>query len=72
MSPELRTRRDGTVRPARYRSLERFGFLPLLVLLVLARPLLGLLMTPAYFALYYLLGLVRPYAVGDGWNIFQS
>lgn len=56
----------------RYRSLERFGFLPLLVLLVLARPLLGVLMTPAYLAFYYLLALVRPYAVGDGWNIFQS
>jgi Zn-dependent protease len=57
---------------ARYRSLERFGFLPLLALLVLARPLLALLMTPAYFAMYYLLALVRPYAVGDGWNIFQT
>jgi Zn-dependent protease len=57
---------------ARYRSLDRFGFLPLLLLLVLARPLLGLLMTPAYLAIYYLLSLVRPYAVGDGWNIFQS
>jgi Zn-dependent protease len=57
---------------ARYRSLDRFGFLPLLALLVLARPLLGVLMTPAYLAIYHLLALVRPYAVGDGWNIFQT
>ncbi len=57
---------------ARYRSLQRFGFLPLLALLLLARPLIGVLMTPAYLARNYLLMLVLPYAVGDGWNIFQS
>jgi Zn-dependent protease len=56
----------------RYRSLERFGFLPLLALLLLARPVLGVLMTPAYLGMYYLMTLVRPYAVGDGWNIFQT
>jgi Zn-dependent protease len=56
----------------RYRSLERFGFLPLLALLLLARPVLGALMTPAYLGMYYLMTLVRPYAVGDGWNIFQT
>ncbi len=57
---------------ARYRSLQRFGFLPLLALLLLARPLVAVLLTPAYFGLEYLLRLVLPFAVGDGWNIFRS
>jgi Zn-dependent protease len=57
---------------ARYRSLQRFGFLPLLVLIVFAQPLLAVLLKPASFGMDYLLRFVLPYAVGDGWNIFQS
>jgi len=56
---------------ARYRSLQRFGFLPLLVLLLFAQPVLGWLLAPANYGFGYLLYLVRPYAVGNGWNIFQ-
>lgn len=55
-----------------YRGLERFGFLPLLALLWFARPLMGVFMTPAYFGMRTLLGLVLPYAVGDTWNIFDA
>jgi Zn-dependent protease len=57
---------------ARYRSLQRFGLLPLLLLLVLARPVVGFLLTPAFVAQSYLLRLVLPFAVGDGWNLLQS
>jgi Zn-dependent protease len=57
---------------ARYRSLQRFGLLPLLVLLFFARPALSFLLTPAYYALGLLGSFVAPYAVGSGWNIFHS
>jgi len=57
---------------ARYRSLQRFGFLPLLAMLLLAQPVIGVLLTPAWVSMGYLVRLVRPFAVGDGWNIFQS
>lgn len=56
----------------RYRSIERFGFLPLMLLLLFARPVLNLLLLPAVLAMEGLLGLVRPYAVGQGWAIFPS
>lgn len=57
---------------ARYRSLQRFGFLPLLAVLLLAKPVIGVLLTPAWVSMGYLVRLVRPFAVGDGWNIFRS
>ena len=57
---------------AHYRSLDRFGFLLVLALVMLAPGLLSVLLTPATLMGYHLLALVRPYAVGDGWNIFQS
>jgi Zn-dependent protease len=57
---------------ARYRSLQRFGFLPLFVLLFFAQPVLSFLLTPATYGMGYLLRFVLPYAVGNGWNIFQS
>lgn len=55
-----------------YRSLDRFGMLPLLALLLLFRPVLGLLLAPTYWAFTKLLGLALPFAVGAGWNIFAS
>ena len=55
-----------------YRSLDRFGFLPIMALLFFARPLISLLMTPAAFGMKTLLGLVMPYAIGDAWNIFDG
>lgn len=57
---------------ARYRSLQRFGFLPLLAILLLARPAISFLLTPAWLVLKLLLGFMLPYAVGDGWNIFAA
>lgn len=57
---------------ASYRSMERLGFLPLLGLMVLAPRLLDLLMVPAWWAEGHLIRLVLPFAVGSGWNIFQS
>jgi Zn-dependent protease len=56
----------------RYRSLQRFGFLPLMAVMLLAQPLIVFLLTPAYVGMNYVLRLVLPYAVGNGWNIFQS
>jgi Zn-dependent protease len=56
---------------ARYRSLQRYGFIPLLVLLIFAQPVLSYLLAPARYGMLYLLHVVLPYAVGDGWNIFQ-
>jgi Zn-dependent protease len=53
-----------------YRSLDRFGFLPLMVLLFLFRPLLDLLLAPAWWLYARLLDLAVPFAAGPGWNIF--
>ncbi len=55
-----------------YRGLQRFGYLPIFALMFLFRPVMVLLLTPAYKGMGYLLGLILPYSVGDGWNIFQS
>jgi Zn-dependent protease len=57
---------------ARYRSLQRFGFLPLMVLLLVGQPVLSLLLKPVGYGMVVLLHFVLPYAVGNGWNIFQS
>ncbi|HET8622839.1 MAG TPA: site-2 protease family protein [Gemmatimonadales bacterium] len=57
---------------AQYRALDRFGFLLVLALVMLAPGLLAVLLTPASFMGLHLITLVRPYAVGDGWNIFQT
>ncbi|HEU4587707.1 MAG TPA: site-2 protease family protein [Gemmatimonadales bacterium] len=57
---------------ARYRSLQRFGFLPLMLLLLVGQPVLAILLKPVSYGMNILLQFVLPYAVGDGWNIFQS
>jgi Zn-dependent protease len=57
---------------ARYRALDRFGFLILFAIMFLARPVIGWLLQPAWWGFYQLLHLAVPFAVGDGWNIFQS
>jgi Zn-dependent protease len=56
---------------ARYRSLDRFGFLLVMVLLFVFRPVVGVLLYPATWGLTHLLQLALPFAAGDGWNIFQ-
>ena len=40
--------------------------------LVAAAGLLGLLLTPAFKGMGFLLHIILPFSVGDGWNIFQS
>ena len=55
-----------------YRGLQRFGYLPLFVLLFLFPPVVAVLLTPAYVLRNALLRVILPFHVGDGWNIFQS
>ena len=58
---------------ARLRSLDQYGFVIIMALMLLFRPLFSLLLTPAYWMLSLLLNLVVPgFAVGDGWNIFSA
>jgi Zn-dependent protease len=54
-----------------YRSLGRFGYLPLFALMFLFQPALAVLLTPARAGLVFLLRLILPFSVGDGWNIFS-
>ena len=54
----------------KYRSLDRFGFIPLLALLYFARSLIGILLAPAFLIEGGLLHAIVPFAMGDGWNIF--
>jgi Zn-dependent protease len=54
-----------------YRGLQRFGYLPIFALMFLFRPVMVLLLTPAFKAMGFLLHLILPFSVGDGWNIFQ-
>jgi Zn-dependent protease len=55
-----------------YRNLQRFGYLPLFILLFLFPPVVAVLLTPAYAIRNALLRVILPFHVGDGWNIFQS
>src|SRR6185312_5874038 len=54
-----------------YRNLGRFGYLPLFALMFLFQPALTVLLTPARAGLVFLLRLIRPFSVGEGWNIFS-
>ena len=54
-----------------YRGLQRFGYLPLFILLFLFPPVVSLLLTPAFMIRNALLGVIFPFHVGDGWNIFR-
>ncbi|HUR94723.1 MAG TPA: site-2 protease family protein [Gemmatimonadales bacterium] len=49
---------------SQYRSLQRFGYLPLFALMFLFRPLLAVLLTPAVNIMNFLGGLIAPYRVG--------
>lgn len=55
---------------ARYRSIQRFGMLPLLAIMLLAPSVFNWLLGPAYYGMGLLQHLIVPYAVGNGWNIF--
>jgi len=54
-----------------YRGLQRFGYLPLFILLFLFPPVVSILLTPAFALRNALLRVILPFHVGDGWNIFQ-
>ena len=56
----------------RYRDLQRFGYLPIFALMFLFRPVVAILLTPAVKVMLFLLHLISPFGVGNGWNIFQS
>jgi hypothetical protein len=43
-----------------------------MVLLLVGRPVLAVLLKPVVYGMDIFLHFVLPYAVGDGWNIFQS
>jgi Zn-dependent protease len=55
---------------ARYRALDRFGFLPLLALMLLFRPVLAWLLSPVGIIYSTLMGWAAPFAAGRGWSIF--
>jgi Zn-dependent protease len=57
---------------AQYRSIQRFGILPLLAIMLLAPSVFHWLLGPAYYGMGLLQHLMLPYAVGDGWNIFNG
>lgn len=54
-----------------YRGLNRFGYLPLFALMFLFRPAMDFLLTPARYGMLFLLRLIYPFSVGQGWNIFS-
>lgn len=56
---------------ARYRSLERFGFLPLMAILIFLPRVTGFLLTPAFAMLDWLVGLMAPYQLDTGLRIFS-
>ncbi len=57
---------------AQYRSIQRFGILPLLAIMLLAPSVFHWLLGPAFYGMGLLQRLMLPYAVGDGWNIFNG
>jgi len=54
-----------------YRDLGRFGYLPLFALMFLFRPAIEFLLIPARHGMVFLLRLIVPFSVGNGWNIFS-
>ena len=56
---------------AKYRSLDRFGFLMVMVLVYFFNGTIVWLMSPAYWVEGHLIRIVSPFAVGAGWNIFR-
>jgi Zn-dependent protease len=54
---------------ARYRSLDRLGPTPLILLLVFFSPLLRVLLAPVSWGYGALAGMLAPFAVGPTWNV---
>jgi len=61
----------GAVRE-RYRAFQRFGFLPLMALMLFFPKALQFLLIPAYAGMDLFIRFATPYAASAGWNIFQS
>jgi Zn-dependent protease len=57
---------------SKYRGLQRFGYLPIFILMFVFRPVISFMLTPAYMGMSFLLQLILPFRVGQAWNIFQS
>lgn len=55
-----------------YRSVQRLGFLPLLMLMLLYPRGIQVLLTPAYKSMALFIQYISPFAAGAHWNIFQS
>ncbi|HET9274471.1 MAG TPA: site-2 protease family protein [Gemmatimonadales bacterium] len=55
-----------------YRRFQRFGFLPLLALMIFYKPGIVMLLTPAILALELFVRMASPFAASPGWNIFAS
>lgn len=55
-----------------YRGLQRFGYLPIFLLVFVFRDAMGFLLSPAVKGMQFLMHVILPFSVGDGWNIFQS
>ena len=53
-----------------YRSLNRFGLLPLLAVVFFFPQVLAVLLTPARLGLELLVGLIAPFQIGSGLEIF--
>ncbi|NOT07376.1 MAG: site-2 protease family protein [Gemmatimonadales bacterium] len=56
----------------RYRAMQRFGFLPLLALMLFFPEWLRVLLKPAYVGMGLFFKVAHPFAAGAEWNIFQS
>ena len=54
---------------ARYRSLDRLGPTPLILLLIFFSPLLRFLLAPVGWGYGALAGILAPFAVGPTWNV---
>jgi Zn-dependent protease len=55
-----------------YRGLQRFGYLPIFLLVFVFRDAMGFLLSPAVKGWQFLMHVILPFSVGDGWNIFRS
>jgi Zn-dependent protease len=54
-----------------YRSLNRFGYLPLFAVLFLLHPVRDFFMAPAYWGMSFLRAFVSPYGLTNAWDIFS-
>lgn len=57
---------------AHFRSLDRLGAMPLILLLLFFNPLLQVLLAPVTWSYGMLAGLLAPFAVGAGWNVLAG